>query len=236
MSLVIKLALLLIRLILILFSLDNLSVKLLDSLNLGMDSALRSKFLFVQLALVGLVGLQLLILLLFALDELFPLLVSLLELSLLLKLLSLIVSAFHIGDLLSECLNFLHLFLFVDLAICRLRLLFIDALLQIRDLVHFLHRHADRASHILRLLPDLTDLGFALLERLLLLVEGALQHVILRLILLLERAQVLVAHNLVEEGLELPLDLVKDIWVEAQLINLLDLLGSVSDGANIELD
>ena len=197
MSLVIKLALLLIRLILILFSLDNLSVKLLDSLILGMDSALRSKLLFDQLALVGLVGLQLLILLLFALDELFPLLVSLLELSLLLKLLSLIVSAFHIGDLLSESLNFLHLFLFVDLAICRLRLLFIDALLQIRDLVHFLHRHADRASHILRLLPDLVDLGLALRQRLLLLVVRAFQHVVLRLVLLFELPQVLVADYLI---------------------------------------
>ena len=56
---------------------------------------------------------------------------------------------------------------------------------------------------------------------------------VLGLVLLFETAQVLVAHDLVEEGLELPLDVLKGLWVEAKLINLLEFLCFVGDGANV---
>lgn len=67
---------------------------------------------------------------------------------------------------------------------------------------------------ILALLPYLVDLLLALLEGLLLFMVRALEHMELRLVLLLERTQILVADDFIKEGLELSLDLFKGIWVE----------------------
>ena len=67
---------------------------------------------------------------------------------------------------------------------------------------------------ILALLPYFVDLLLALLEGLLLFMVRALEHMELRLVLLLERTQILVADDFIKEGLELSLDLFKGIWVE----------------------
>ena len=67
---------------------------------------------------------------------------------------------------------------------------------------------------ILALLPYFVDLLLAQLEGLLLFMVRALEHMELRLVLLLERTQILVADDFIKEGLELSLDLFKGIWVE----------------------
>ena len=55
------------------------------------------------------------------------------------------------------------------------------------------------------------------------------------LVLLFESAIVIVSDDLIEERLELPLDLLKGIRVEAELVHLFELFSLVGDGANIEL-
>ena len=125
----------------------------------------------------------------------------------------LICLALCFSDLLIEILNLGHFLFLLFLHPGSFLLLLVDILLKVTDLVDFLHGHADGTAHILRLLPDLIDLRLALLERLLLLVVGGLEHVILGLVLLFECAVVVVTNDFVEERLELSLDLLKALVI-----------------------
>ena len=146
---------------------------------------------------------------------------------------SLVILFLHLGDGLIKTLDpgLFHLLIFF--AASGLGLLVIHHFLLFSDLFDLLHGHTHSAADVLSLVADLVDLIPALLQSLGLFVIGALQHMVLGLVLLFETAQVLVAHDLVEEGLELPLDVLKGLWVEAKLVNLLEFLCFVGDGANV---
>ena len=143
------------------------------------------------------VSLKFFVLLFLAFHEVFPLLVLLFEDGFFLKLVSLVIFALHLCNLFFESLNFLHLVLLIDLTTSGLCLFIVDVLLEVSNSVNLLHGHTDSTTNILSLLPDLSDLLFALFERFLLFVVGALQNVVLGLVLLFKRAQVLIANDLV---------------------------------------
>ena len=173
--------------------------------------------------------------LLLFLHKLFPLLVTRAQNGLFLELLSFIGPALSICNLLLKHLYLSHPVLLLFLSARSFLLFLIYVLLQISNLIDLLHGHADGATHALRLLPNLIDLQLALFQGLLLLGVGALQHLILRIILLFKGAQVLVADDFVQELLELSLDLLEGVGVEAELVNLFNFLGFVSNEANVEL-
>lgn len=143
------------------------------------------------------VGLEFFVLLFLAFHEVLPLLVLLFKDGFFLKLVGLVIFTLHLCNLLLESLNFLHLVLLIDLTTSGPRLFIVDTLLAFSNFINLLHSHTDSATNTLSLVPDLGDLRFALFERFLLFVVGALQNVVLGLVLLFERAQVLVAHDLV---------------------------------------
>ena len=171
-----------------------------------------------------------------SLHKLFPLFVTCAQNGLLLELLRLVGPALSFCDLLLKKLYPSHLFLLIFLADRCFLLFFIHLLFQIGDPVNLLHGHTNGTTHALSLLPNLIDLRLALFQGLLLLGVGALQHLILRVILLFKGAQVLVAHDFVQELLELSLDLLEGVGVEAELIDLLNFLGFVGNEANVELE
>ena len=232
----IELDLLVVGFFLILLSLLNLRIYFLKLLHLGVDGLLRRSLPYRQGSPVFHVAFELLALLIFALRQVLPFLVFLPELGLLRQLNSLLTPAFRVRDLSLQYLNLGTFLLFFFLAASFLHLLIVDLFLKVCDFLDLLVGHAQCAAHILCLLPDLVDLGLALGERLLLLVVGALKHMVLGLILLFECAQVLVADDLVKESLEFAFDLLKGIRVETELINSLELFGLVRDSSNIELD
>ena len=180
-------------------------------------------------------ALQLLILLFFALHQLLPLFIALAEQGLLLELVGFVSLAFSICYFFLQHLDLGPLILLVILATGRFGLEFVHFLLEVSNLINLLHSHADSATDVLSLLPDLIDLLLALLERLLLFMKRGLQHVILRLVLLFERAVVIVAHDFVQETLELALDLLEGIRIEAKLVNLLELFGFVGYESNVKI-
>ena len=231
----VKLGFLIVSLLLVLLSLRNSGIELVQSRLLTSDRLLRLFQLPQQSDFLRVLSHEFLVLLFLFLHEFFPFLVTSAQNSLLLELLLFVSPALSFSNLLLILLYLSHpILLFFFSARCFL-LFFIYALLKIGNPVDLLHGHTDGATHALSFLPNLIDLQLALFQGLLLLGVGALEHLILRIILLFKGAQVLVADDFVQELLELSLDLLEGVRVEAELIYLLNFLGFVSNEANVEL-
>ena len=199
-------------------------VDVLDDLHLAALALVRQ--VFVELPHL----VQFLVLVFPLLAQLFVAFAELAELAVLFEVGFLLGLALEDGDLALELADALALLLFFLALVLDFLVGLADLGFEGGDLFDFVGGHADGGADVGGFLEDLVVEVLALLDELLFSVVGGLERFVNLLVLVLELVQVLVPNDFLQELLELPLDVLEALGVEAEGVDFLGGLGFVLDG------